>query len=551
MKKRILIHSEEDQFLNALLTSFRKLNNEFDFTHIMCETEDTSYLKNKFPESEIISRFNTARGIIPKKNKQVLDKDNLEKYIKIEQMFNRFLDFKDPEMNFYGHERRSIYYDLLNFMIWILEEAKPDIVFFTNIPHQLHDSILAMICEIEKIPFLIMRETNLPGIFYFDDTFLLPTTILEKYKTEETTQIKNMEDILKNYIEICTQKNKKNLLKIYSKWRDHSITLGTISNLKSTMLSKVLFFSFQTIIFIKNVLKIFLKKVYLTCKHKKIKILLNNLYIEDFFKKKNKPYQESKTTEYDFELFFFRNILKKINLYRDYKKREQKIKENYKYIYFPLHYQPEATTYPYGDVFIDQILAIKLLSSILPNDIKILVKEHPDTFNLSKTAYIKGAFNRATNYYRLISEIDNVQVIPMKSDTFKLIDSSIAVATLTGGSGIEAILRGKPSLIFGNAWYRDCHGAFVCTTKKECKETIEKILNNFVLDIVLVNQFFSKIKKIIFPSSRTGAEPHTKFSTSINHLTKHRYQNKQNEFDVIANHLLGSFKKYLNKDSKN
>ena len=546
---KILIHSEEDEFLFAFLKALEKENFKLNISHILSETEDVTYLKSKYPNIDVISRYNTSRGIIPKLNIQALDKVDLEKYSKIEQMFNRFLDFKDPDMNFYGHERRSIYYDLLNFMIWILDEAKPDFVFFTNIPHQLHDSILAMLCEIKKIPFLIVRETNLPGIFYFDDTYIQPTKVLNKFKTKEPEQIKKMNKILKTYISICRESNKESLFKIYSKWRDHSIPFGYISNLRIEFLSKFLFYAYQIFIFVKKFTRAILKNIYYFLKKPKLNKIFKAIQMEDFFKSKNKSYQKSTTHEYYFEFFFFKNILKKFILYRNYKKEQNSLLSGDKYIYFPLHYQPEATTYPYGDVFIDQILAIKLLSVSLPGNIKIIIKEHPDTFNISRIAYIKGSFSRSFDYYEQISKLKNTQIVPMNTDTFNLIDNSIAVATLTGGTGMEAILRDKPTMIFGNAWYRDCHGVFNCMSKKSCADSVKEILNNFSIDRKQVEFFFSEIEKIVFPSSRTGAEPHLKFTTSKTHLTQDRYGNREEEFRLVAKFFMGSFKKNFNKSS--
>ena len=40
-----------------------------------------------------------------------------------------------------------------------------------------------------------------------------------------------------------------------------------------------------------------------------------------------------------------------------------------------------------------------MLSSHLPEKLKILVKEHPDTFNLSREAWIRGMFNRSFDFY--------------------------------------------------------------------------------------------------------------------------------------------------------
>ncbi|MFA7682192.1 MAG: hypothetical protein WCX61_04135, partial [Candidatus Peribacteraceae bacterium] len=73
------------------------------------------------------------------------------------------------------------------------------------------------------------------------------------------------------------------------------------------------------------------------------------------------------------------------------------------FVYFPLHYQPEATTHPMGGVFADLILAARLLNDALPKDVLIYVKEHP---------YRSNWLNRSVDYYKDFLELNNVRLIP-------------------------------------------------------------------------------------------------------------------------------------------
>ena len=132
-----------------------------------------------------------------------------------------------------------------------------------------------------------------------------------------------------------------------------------------------------------------------------------------------------------------------------------------KYIYFPLHFQYEATTCPMGGPFVDQYYAIEILSRL---GITIYVKEHP---RISK--------NRNMDYYKRLLAMPNVKFISRKIDNYSLIDNSYLVANITGTAGWEGILRGKPSLIFGNIFYEYAEGCRKIQNLEDAQKAIEDI----------------------------------------------------------------------------
>ena len=121
-----------------------------------------------------------------------------------------------------------------------------------------------------------------------------------------------------------------------------------------------------------------------------------------------------------------------------------------KYVYFPLHLQPEMTTSALGGVFCDQILALELLSRKIPKDWVICVKENPKQME----------FMRDEAFFTRLKLIANLQMTPLQESTFKLIEHSQFVATITGTAGWEAVCGGKPALVFGKAWYQNFEGVF-------------------------------------------------------------------------------------------
>lgn len=136
-----------------------------------------------------------------------------------------------------------------------------------------------------------------------------------------------------------------------------------------------------------------------------------------------------------------------------------------KYIYVPLHYQPECTTCPMGGVFVDQLLVVQLIAYCLPDDVLLYVKEHP-------RQQMPG---RNITFYRDLLKMSCVRLIPKSHNTFRLIENSAAVATVTGKAGFEALFRNKPVLLFGHVFYEFSPGVFPIHTLDDCKKAMKAI----------------------------------------------------------------------------
>ena len=139
-----------------------------------------------------------------------------------------------------------------------------------------------------------------------------------------------------------------------------------------------------------------------------------------------------------------------------------------KYIYFPLHYQPEKTTSPLGRWFVNQYLAIEMLSFYAPPDVYIYVKEHP----AYKTHPVS---TRNKELYLRIKKLDNVRLISMSADTISLINHCSAVSSITGSVGYEALFKEKPYIMFGYQVMRYAPGTINVRNNEDCKMAMKKI----------------------------------------------------------------------------
>jgi len=175
-----------------------------------------------------------------------------------------------------------------------------------------------------------------------------------------------------------------------------------------------------------------------------------------------------------------------------------------KFIYFPLHLNPEYSTLYQGGMITDQLVLIEMLSKSIPSNWTVLVKEHPATIKFRL---------RPKKFYKKISSFPNVFFIRTFEDTHKIISRSSMIATISGTSAWEAILRGKPVLTFSP--YKDVFNATDLSSEvKDMNSLPETIRNELerisnitpeerqkritkLLDSILINSFWVTHPKVM------------------------------------------------------
>jgi hypothetical protein len=141
------------------------------------------------------------------------------------------------------------------------------------------------------------------------------------------------------------------------------------------------------------------------------------------------------------------------------------------FVYVALGMQPERTTNPNGGVFDDQDVMVGMIAAALPAGWHVYVKEHPSQYKYG-TWIERG---RWPNYYDAIVKYPNVSLVPLTTPSFDLIDRARAVATVAGTSSWEALVRGIPTLLFGEAWYKGCDGVHAVRSVADCRQALERI----------------------------------------------------------------------------
>lgn len=160
-----------------------------------------------------------------------------------------------------------------------------------------------------------------------------------------------------------------------------------------------------------------------------------------------------------------------------------------RFIYVPLHLQPECTTSPMAGAFVEQQLMVQLLAAAAPPDVLIYVKEHP-----MQDKY--GIVSRSVAFYQELIDIPSVRLVPRNTSTYKLMQHCVAVSTATGAAGWEALFRRKPYLMFGHHVYQYAPGVIPVHDLASCKRALDMALNgDFVPELTDLRLFLKAVEE--------------------------------------------------------
>jgi hypothetical protein len=109
------------------------------------------------------------------------------------------------------------------------------------------------------------------------------------------------------------------------------------------------------------------------------------------------------------------------------------------YVFYPLHFEPEATTLVHGSYAQNQLDLVRNLARSLPAGWELVVKEH---------FFMRG--RRSLSFYRRLQSTPGVRTVSLSQPTNQLIMGAQVVATIVSTAGLEASLIGKPVIMFGD-----------------------------------------------------------------------------------------------------
>jgi hypothetical protein len=407
--------------------------------------DSKTIIPKAFPGIVYHPYFDAWKGVFPREVAEhfpsaFIDMDFLKDFASGELQAIKMMDRMDADRySFNFMERQRHFRNLVKYWTACIDRLKPDLVVSMIFPHQLFDYVLYLLCRFRKIRFVTFCRSAFPGWVIpltdfasiggvFDqayDEFRACASGIDELKAALPPEIISAyEKMQLDYASSEPPYMKKQLV-------------GHGQNASVASLARKFFADM-----------IRARRDYFGAGGHFRK------GIPSILKQRRVSIERSRTSVLHYARIKLHANAYKRRLRRLYDTLAQPPDLSVPYIIFNLHYQPEMTSSPSGDMFVDQRLCVEVLARHAPAGHLIYVKEHPSQFH----AHVQGHTSRIPEFYYDLAAYPQVRLVPMNIDPFSLIRNARAVATITGTSGWEGMAMGKPVIIFGTTWYEKYSG---------------------------------------------------------------------------------------------
>ena len=419
MKILFLAYEVESNLLLELSKLYKKEGHE---THLMnCDTWTFEHNQNWYKDynnfchdySNLEKEYKTLNSLGPETDVDYNYLYQVEEEYSI--CLNKIIR-TDPILYIFSHERD--YYNnphisikfkwielIVRKVINLLDDFKPEYILTSNNNYFVKNLIFHLSLA-KKIPVLNVASSRLQSKWIISDTFGLKTTDIYK---------KKMRTIGDFYIDESKQLIDEVMLTNKPSYSSHEKILSSINN--------------------RNLFLDFLKAFKETAKSLTLGIYTQKHY-RGFFKPNYMSSVVSRSIWVEFRNLFRRGWIANRNIF------VSDIPENLKYYYLTLHVIPESTILTLSTDDLNEMSIIEEISSKLPIDTFLVVKENIEMLGL-----------RSPDYYYQLSKIHNVLLINPEYNSMMLIKESLGVISMCGTNLIEASIANKRAILIGNAEY--------------------------------------------------------------------------------------------------
>lgn len=352
----------------------------------------------------------------------------------------------------------DIYKKLLRYWNNFLLENKIDMIILFNIPHVPSLFLIYSLAKIHSIPIVLMQY-----LAAFDNGYR------NKFITNDYNASRN-KSFVDRYTRICSENTEKNNIELNEGletfFTEYCKTNNDIKRVISTAREPLA-----------KIMRLAYERFNIYVRRRDYRILIKKI------------------------VYYLRYIPTSKRLLNKIGNLESSPKFENDFFFFPLHYQPEATTLPLAERYADLLMIIDMVSKALPDNIDLYVKEHPSFWKV--TEKYEGV-NEARNieFYEYISKLQNVILVKHDYSSLELIDKSLCVVTATGTAALESVFKAKPVMVFSDFIYSLIPTVFRIYNYDDCKCAIDRIVNEKVkkheLDTKALKIFFKALEPDFF-----------------------------------------------------
>ncbi|MDA3867662.1 MAG: hypothetical protein PF489_13065 [Salinivirgaceae bacterium] len=429
------------------------------------DDDSENLVKKQFPNAIYQRYYDAWKGIFP----EVIEKEFNQTYVDIDflkdsahyelqalLMMNRMDDLRH---SFNLLERRRHFLKLVKYWTATIRILKPDVVISAIVPHRVYDYVLYLLCKHHGIKYITFRNSAFRG-------HIVPLTDVAEVKSIFDKDYEKYANQEKDNQFFLNQLEKQIIEKLEKVRKDYSIAEPDYmqQHVKSHKKSAGVFALAGKLF---NDMSVYREKYF-----------GKNGYlrkgIPTYIKEQNKSIENSHLSLVQYATHKVATNKYKNRLKKYYNKLVEEPDLTKPYIVLPLHYQPEMTSNPSGDIFTDQMLCVEMLAKNLPSGYQIYIKEHRSQFY----AHTEGHSYRIKEFYDDLLSYPQVKLVSLDYDIFTLIKNSKAIATVTGTAGWEGMVLGKPVVIFGLSWYEKYKGVLKITDEESASK-LTSFIENF------------------------------------------------------------------------
>lgn len=165
------------------------------------------------------------------------------------------------------------------------------------------------------------------------------------------------------------------------------------------------------------------------------------------------------------EIIFFINYFFRSRSYDNL----EDINSNTETVFYPLHFEPEATLLYCSPFYDNQFALIENLLKCMKEDQVLIVKEHP----------AQAGFLMQKQFRKLKKRFPNIKYLKADIKSLTVIKRANYIFTLVSTAGFEAMCLDKPVIVFGKVYFNSYPGVNYCKTFDEVYDLLRgfKIFN--------------------------------------------------------------------------